>query len=69
MALVVPCHRAVDDGGLGDYRWGSERKRMVLDRETRHSSVDQASRQLCRDYLRLERFLNGCLWREAAVRL
>lgn len=27
-ALVVPCHRVVEkDGGLGNYRWGAERKR------------------------------------------
>jgi len=39
VALAVPCHRAVDDGGLGDYRWGLERKRMLLDREIRHSAV------------------------------
>jgi AraC family transcriptional regulator of adaptative response/methylated-DNA-[protein]-cysteine methyltransferase len=35
IAVVVPCHRAVDDGGLGDYRWGLKRKRLLLDRETR----------------------------------
>jgi AraC family transcriptional regulator of adaptative response/methylated-DNA-[protein]-cysteine methyltransferase len=39
VALAVPCHRAVDDGGLGDYRWGLERKRMLLDREIRHLAV------------------------------
>ncbi len=39
VGLVVPCHRAVDDGGLGDYRWGLERKRLLLDREIRYSAV------------------------------
>lgn len=33
-ALVIPCHRVVQaDGGLGGYRWGTERKRALLDRE------------------------------------
>ena len=34
LALLVPCHRVVrGDGGLGGYRWGTERKRRVLERE------------------------------------
>lgn len=33
-ALVVPCHRVVREGGaLGGYRWGSDRKRRLLERE------------------------------------
>jgi AraC family transcriptional regulator, regulatory protein of adaptative response / methylated-DNA-[protein]-cysteine methyltransferase len=33
-AIVVPCHRVVrTDGSLGGYRWGLERKRMLIDRE------------------------------------
>ncbi|MGB3653482.1 MAG: methylated-DNA--[protein]-cysteine S-methyltransferase [Rivularia sp. (in: cyanobacteria)] len=33
-ALIVPCHRVVkNDGSLGGYRWGIERKRKLLDRE------------------------------------
>lgn len=36
VALVVPCHRVVrDDGGLGGYRWGIERKRRLLEQEAR----------------------------------
>jgi hypothetical protein len=65
---VVPCHRAVDDGDLGDYRWRLERKRMLLDREPGTRRFDQTSRQLGRDYVRLERLWNGCLWREADIR-
>jgi AraC family transcriptional regulator of adaptative response/methylated-DNA-[protein]-cysteine methyltransferase len=31
LALVIPCHRVVrEDGGLGGYRWGTERKRELL---------------------------------------
>ena len=34
VALVVPCHRVVrEDGGLGGYRWGIERKKALLDSE------------------------------------
>ena len=34
VSLVIPCHRAVrNDGGLGGYRWGLERKRALIDRE------------------------------------
>jgi AraC family transcriptional regulator of adaptative response/methylated-DNA-[protein]-cysteine methyltransferase len=34
VALVVPCHRVIrGDGSLAGYRWGVERKRVLLDRE------------------------------------
>jgi AraC family transcriptional regulator of adaptative response/methylated-DNA-[protein]-cysteine methyltransferase len=34
IAVVVPCHRVLrGGGGLGGYRWGIERKRVLLDRE------------------------------------
>lgn len=36
VAVVIPCHRAVrQDGSLGGYRWGLERKQALLDRERR----------------------------------
>jgi AraC family transcriptional regulator, regulatory protein of adaptative response / methylated-DNA-[protein]-cysteine methyltransferase len=36
LALVVPCHRVIRrDGSLGGYHWGLERKRILLERETR----------------------------------
>lgn len=35
VAVVVPCHRVVrSDGNLAGYRWGLERKRALLERET-----------------------------------
>ena len=34
VAVVIPCHRAVGgDGSLVGYRWGLERKRLLLERE------------------------------------
>jgi len=34
LAVVIPCHRVVrEDGGLGGYRWGIERKRELLESE------------------------------------
>ncbi len=38
IALVVPCHRVVrKNGDLAGYRWGAERKRELLRRESRES--------------------------------
>ncbi|HWC75562.1 MAG TPA: methylated-DNA--[protein]-cysteine S-methyltransferase, partial [Gemmatimonadales bacterium] len=34
VALAIPCHRVVrDDGTLGGYRWGLERKQALLEKE------------------------------------
>jgi AraC family transcriptional regulator of adaptative response/methylated-DNA-[protein]-cysteine methyltransferase len=36
VAVVIPCHRVVrEDGSLGGYRWGLERKRKLLSLEGR----------------------------------
>lgn len=35
LAMAIPCHRVVRrDGALGGYRWGIDRKRVLLARET-----------------------------------
>jgi AraC family transcriptional regulator of adaptative response/methylated-DNA-[protein]-cysteine methyltransferase len=36
IALLIPCHRVIGaDGEPGGYRWGTERKRRLLEREAR----------------------------------
>jgi AraC family transcriptional regulator, regulatory protein of adaptative response / methylated-DNA-[protein]-cysteine methyltransferase len=36
LAVAIPCHRVVrNNGALSGYRWGIERKRALLDRETK----------------------------------
>ncbi len=36
VAVAVPCHRVLrSDGGLSGYRWGIDRKRTLLDRESK----------------------------------
>ncbi|MFQ5784534.1 MAG: bifunctional DNA-binding transcriptional regulator/O6-methylguanine-DNA methyltransferase Ada [Alphaproteobacteria bacterium] len=43
VSVVVPCHRVVrEDGGLGGYRWGIERKRALLARE--RAAADTAAK-------------------------
>jgi AraC family transcriptional regulator of adaptative response/methylated-DNA-[protein]-cysteine methyltransferase len=36
VAVAIPCHRVVkSDGGISGYRWGVERKRTFLERESK----------------------------------
>jgi len=42
LAVVVPCHRVVrSDGQLSGYRWGVDRKRLLLDRERRWTDASR----------------------------
>ena len=44
IGVLVPCHRALrSDGSLGGYRWGLERKRVLLDLERQQSASEAAS--------------------------
>lgn len=39
IALLVPCHRIIrSDGNLGGYRWGTDRKEIILEEERRPGS-------------------------------
>jgi AraC family transcriptional regulator of adaptative response/methylated-DNA-[protein]-cysteine methyltransferase len=44
VALVIPCHRVVrENGDLGGYRWGLERKRTLLNQEKAAKKPEQAT--------------------------
>jgi AraC family transcriptional regulator of adaptative response/methylated-DNA-[protein]-cysteine methyltransferase len=46
VSVVVPCHRVVrQDGTLAGYRWGIDRKRLLIDRESTVLEVHEAQGQ------------------------
>ena len=43
-AIIVPCHRVIrTDGSLGGYRWGLDRKKLLLDQERRNARSETGS--------------------------
>jgi len=45
VAVIVPCHRVIGkDGSLRGYRWGIERKRALLERESRGHEASRSFR-------------------------
>jgi AraC family transcriptional regulator of adaptative response/methylated-DNA-[protein]-cysteine methyltransferase len=43
LAVIIPCHRVVREGGkLGGYRWGNSRKKQLLDYELGASVLKQS---------------------------
>ena len=43
VAILVPCHRVVrGDGSLGGYRWGLDRKRLLIARERANTVAEPA---------------------------
>jgi AraC family transcriptional regulator of adaptative response/methylated-DNA-[protein]-cysteine methyltransferase len=43
VSLVIPCHRALrEGGGLGGYRWGLDRKARLLAQEQRLAQLSLA---------------------------
>lgn len=46
VAVIVPCHRVIRrDGKISGYRWGIERKRNILERESKMSAGSDARPQ------------------------
>jgi len=42
VSLVIPCHRVLrEDGSLGGYRWGLQRKRSLIEAERRQAGEDE----------------------------
>jgi AraC family transcriptional regulator of adaptative response/methylated-DNA-[protein]-cysteine methyltransferase len=42
VAVAVPCHRVVrSNGDLGGYRWGIERKQIILERESNIAALEK----------------------------
>lgn len=50
VSIVIPCHRVVrEDGSLGGYRWGLERKQALLEREQNMAQSSEDSSRLSKE--------------------
>jgi len=51
IAILIPCHRAIrSDGSYGGYRWGTERKIEILNRERRCRVMTETLHKACVSY-------------------
>lgn len=45
VGFIIPCHRVINKiGAIGQYRWGSPRKKAIIGWEAAHLQYDQAER-------------------------
>lgn len=46
LALIIPCHRIIrSDGSVGEYRWGSEKKKLLIEWEQAMLAQREAEQQ------------------------
>lgn len=48
-AIMIPCHRVIGQGTIGGYRWGVDKKLLLLEWEGRRGNVDGLFRSFWRN--------------------